>query len=75
MTPMIEQWVVYEKPRDYPDSFVARQWLIDKDGPRFGGAVLVSDSLESIRRALSAAGLTCLARDPNDDPVIVEVWL
>lgn len=63
-------WVVYENPKDYPGSFVARPGVT-------GGmacAVLLADTLDELRADLPP-GLTRLERDPTDDPVIVEVWL
>lgn len=70
------QWVIYEKPKDYPSGFVVRRWLISTEGDcgiypeRL--ALYAASLLEA--RALVPAGLYCLARSPEDDACIVEVW-
>jgi hypothetical protein len=71
-------YAIYEHPRDYPHSFVARRWrLVDgaKEPDRL--PLVVGPTLEAVREVLhcSAFGLTRLERDPYDDPVIVEVWI
>jgi hypothetical protein len=69
-------WTVYDHPRDMPHCFVARLSMIGEGPePRATGTILISDSLEPLREAFIAQGLTCIARSPNDDPVIVECWL
>jgi hypothetical protein len=71
------QWTVYVRPKDYPDKFVARRWVIA------GGEscvfwptteVIVAETLDQVRAALPR-GLYCLPRFLNDDPAILEVWL
>lgn len=68
-------WVVYREPSDYPGKYVVRcHWS------RPGGRIEVDpdcatfDSLEAARDALPP-GLFNMHRQPDDDPVIVEVWL
>lgn len=63
-------WVVYEKPLDFPDKFVARKWIDNQPTLEF----LEADTLESIRNKLPV-GLYCLERSPGDDKKIVESWL
>ena len=72
-------WTVYERPRDYPDEFVARRFTV---GPHLGGTcagptddVLRAAHLAALRAQLLARGLVCIARHPEDDPCIVETWL
>lgn len=62
--------VVYCRPRDYPNSYVARVF----NGNRPTNVVIVKDSLAEIRGALPD-GMIRLGRDANDDPVIVETWI
>lgn len=64
-------WTVYDHPRDYPNQFVARRFDVDQPT----SDVFVADDLETLREILAAEGLTRLARDPDDDAKIVEVWL
>ena len=66
----IPMWVVYDHPSDMPEQFVARKWLTDKHTEAF----FLGETLEVLRAKLPQ-GLTRLARHPNDDPAIVEVWL
>lgn len=64
-------WTVYEKPSDYPNSYVARRFVNEQPLAE----VIVSGTLADIRRQMIHMGLTCLQRDPGDEPQIVEVWL
>lgn len=73
---ILNVWVVYDHPLDQPDYYVVRRQWADKDGViqkdrRSYGFV----TLERARGWLQQMGLTCLARAPEDDPVIVETWL
>jgi len=70
MSRELEIWTLYDHPRDYPNSYVARKFLNDKPTSEF----MVSPSLASLRKYFDQKGLLCLNRDPNDDPVIVETW-
>lgn len=70
----LPMWVIYDHPSDYPSSFVVRrQWA--GNGKVFADAkCFLCQSLEAAR-AVVPPGLHCIARDPADDPVIVETWL
>lgn len=74
--PRIEmsQWVVYERPRDYPNKFVLRRWDIRAGSMIATDDLQTADSLAAIRKAVPA-GLYRLKRFEEDDPCIVEVWL
>lgn len=63
-------FVLYKRPLDYPEHFVVRRWENDK--PTHD--VWLADTLEGARGKLPP-GLYRLARDPGDDPVIVETWI
>lgn len=72
----LSMWVVYAHPKDDPDVFVARRWELGQAGGLEPTMVVMRDAdLERLRGVLRARGLFHLARDPADDPVIVEVWL
>lgn len=73
MTGELSQWVIYDHPADFPDSYVARRWTI---GPRGIGRTddIRIGTLEQLREPLQEAGLFMLTRSPEDDPTIVEVW-
>jgi phage terminase Nu1 subunit (DNA packaging protein) len=69
-------WTITWNTSDYPRKAVARPHLVGGEtlGPVAQYAMLLADSLDQLREQLPA-GLTKMARDPNDDPVIIEVWL
>ena len=67
------QWVVYERPRDYPTGFVARMHVaLPRPEPTV--CALYAATIAELREALPM-GLCCLARFEGDDPAIVEVWI
>lgn len=73
--PSLPMWVLYDHPQDAPDHFVARLWEAYSPQPTATNNVFLSRSLEDLRTWLAEQGLTCLPRYPEDDPVIIEVWL
>lgn len=84
----MEIYVIYENPSDYPGQFVVRRWRIidpirvDLLKHRLILPVLqpdqhpvaVADSLEKVRSKIPHS-CTRTAPHPEDDPVILEVWL
>jgi hypothetical protein len=72
----LTMWTVYSHPKDYPDHFIARKWLIGskRDEPEATDEVVARFSLDEVRTALPP-GLYCIGRKTGDDPCIVEVWL
>ena len=64
-------WTVYDHPNDFPHCFVARLF----DGERPTATIMVAGEIETIRARLVALGLAKLARHPDDDQKIMEVWL
>jgi hypothetical protein len=71
---MLPLWVVYDHPSDYPDDYVARQFVIGIEGDKPTDRMMIG-ALDSIRAALCNLGLGCIQRSEEDDPVIVECWL
>ena len=73
---MLRIWTVYERPKDYPDSYVARLFEVDADGSRPTESIIICERLEQLQDMLEfEMHLTKLMRHPEDDPVIVETWL
>lgn len=74
--PFMSVWVVYNRPRDFPDKYVARRWDILRGQVEPVPTVehLTADSLDEIRRLVPPC-LACLPRYDDDDASIVEVWL
>lgn len=70
----MDMWVIYDRPKDFLDQYVVRQWFI-------GPGVIFADEQAYLAATLEAAramiptGLTPIPRKPDDDPVIVEVWI
>ncbi|MFA5922334.1 MAG: hypothetical protein WC856_13745 [Methylococcaceae bacterium] len=70
---MLEIWTIYDHPRDFPDSFVARKFVQDKPTDEF----LVAGTLTEVRKILqnlSDQSLHWIPRLPDDDSCIVESW-
>lgn len=77
-------WVVYSHPSDHPDHIVVRrQWAWSIQWPNgrrvpalhFDAHPYLLPSLGVARGFLRTQGLTCIGRQPGDDPVIVETWI
>lgn len=64
--PMI---VIYNKPKNYPEHYIARLW----DGNKPTNYTIIRDSLDSIRAAIPP--MNRISRSEKDDPVIVETWI
>jgi len=64
-------WVVYDRPSDFPDCFVARLWMGEKPTDE----MMMSADLGQMRRALECRGKVRVDRSPDDHPRIVETWL
>ena len=67
-------FVVYFNPKDFPNKYVVRRQVAGPGTVQIDAEpLIVCGSLQQARSAISAD--TRLDRDPDDDPVIVEVWL
>jgi hypothetical protein len=71
----IRIWAVYNRPKDFPDHFVAREHLVFRGFHAPTDNFIQSKDLNVIREHMIAMGKFCLARHPNDDPNILESWL
>jgi hypothetical protein len=72
----LAMWTVYDNPRDYPGKYVARRFDVDASGPKPSASIIVMEDLDKLRDVLAfEMHLTCLTRDPDDEPQIVETWL
>lgn len=69
-------WTVYDHRADFPDTCVARQFIIDRE-PIPTPRALFANTLDELRDILTFLypDLVCLTRNPWDEPQIVEVWL
>ena len=75
MTDGLHMWTIYDHPTDYPEYYVARRSVIAAGHTDAEPHAYLSKSLEGLRDMMVRMGLVCLARHPQDDPVIVETWL
>jgi len=71
MSETLSLWTIYDHPTDYPNNFVARRFDLDRPTPEH----IVANSLDELRQMMMNAGLSCLTRNPEDEPHIVETWL
>jgi len=73
---VMRQWVVYYIPGTVVLArYCARLWEISHDGRMTATQTIrTANTLKEVRAKLPA-GLYPLARDPSDDPAILEVWL
>lgn len=68
-------WVIYHRPKDFPDGYVLRCQYAMPDGTvKADDMAWQTESLEAARKIVPP-GLTMMARNPEDDPHIVETWL
>jgi hypothetical protein len=68
-------WVIYHRPKDYPDGYVLRCQYAMPDGTVKADSIAwQTESLEDARR-LVPIGFTKMARHDDDDPHIVETWI
>lgn len=67
-------WTIYDHPKDYPDSFVARRSVIGKHETITTTDMFVADTLDELH-ALLPPGMAWIPRMKMDDPKIVGVWI
>jgi len=69
----LAMWTVYDHPKDYPDHFIARKWLVGSKRAEPEATDEVIARLLCMRYVhCLPPGLYCLARNEEDDPVVVE---
>lgn len=74
MTGDLPWWTVYERPRDFPHCWVAREFLIRSGETVATDNMIIGPTLDMVRSALPP-GLVCIPRSPEDEPHIVESWI
>ncbi|HTF67534.1 MAG TPA: hypothetical protein VK638_33125 [Edaphobacter sp.] len=67
-------WVVYERPKDYPASYVVRRHVMSQGGGYATPDHSVHATLDEARAAVPPWTVR-LRRDPNDEPQILESWI
>jgi hypothetical protein len=71
----LEIWTVCFNPSDFPGKYTCRRTTVHKGASVVDPECYVAERLITIRREMMRRGLTRLARNEEDDPVIVECWL
>ncbi len=80
---MMELFVVYKQPSDYPDSYVTRRQVLRDDGSLWvdrhpcavASVTMGETALEAVRLPPMSKGLVQMPPMPGDDPCILEMWL
>jgi hypothetical protein len=71
----LPMYVVYRRPRDYPEQYVVRIQRVSRGGVEPDREPFaLGPPLADVRAALPP-GLYNLGRQPDDEPQIVEVWV
>jgi hypothetical protein len=68
-------WSVYERPDDFPHSFIARRFELYAGDVDATNDVIASHDLGLLRRRLTKVGLHSIPRFEDDDPKIIESWI
>jgi hypothetical protein len=63
-------WVIYERPADFPEFYVARPFIGERGLP----VHMLAKELAILRQRLPAH-LYPMMRNAFDDPVILETWI
>jgi hypothetical protein len=71
----LDIYVIYARPRDLPAPFVVRKQSVWPSGTISIAAEASTFGSLADARASLPPGLFCIAREPSDDPVIVESWV
>lgn len=71
----LELWVIYLWPRDFPDKVVARKWRAGAGGTVGTDDIRKFETLAWADDFFRSRGLTFIAAEPGDDPVIVGSWM
>jgi hypothetical protein len=71
---ILSMWTVYDRPKDHPTEFIVRRFACTAEGP-IPTLDAYTGPLDLIRESLLQAGLIRLARNPDDEPQIVETWI
>lgn len=74
--PMVVMFVIYDGPSDYPGKYVVRRWCVTAGGEVRPDADPAATT-GTLRQARShiPSHYKRMARLPDDDPCIVEVWV
>jgi hypothetical protein len=73
---VLNVWTIYDHPKDFPDTYVARRFEVGKGREL---PIVTNDTvqgeLQIVRESFRRCGLTCFTRNEQDEPQIIESWL
>lgn len=77
MNALLEQWVIYDHPRDHPEHIVLRRWTVGPGGIVPDSAAHLCTNVDVARAIILANYPEAYPLDPSpeDDPTIIEVWI
>jgi hypothetical protein len=73
--PELELWCVYDHPKDEPEHFIARKWLMVRGQMIPTRETITHQNLDALRGFLQHTGLSRFERMAADDASILETWL
>ena len=76
--PVLRMYTVYRDPIDLPGvRWAVREFVISSrgNGPQAARLLGTAITLELARLLIPDGADVCIARSPDDDPVIVETWI
>lgn len=70
-------WVIYAKPKDFPNHYVARAQHMNLESKDilFDETALVAETPDPLRIKLHLMGRNKIERMEGDDPCILETWI
>jgi hypothetical protein len=68
-------WVIYDRPKDFPDGYVLRAQWATKGGITASQEAWYSKTIDNLHSLLPMWALTRMGPYPGDDPCIAEVWM
>jgi hypothetical protein len=71
---MLDMYVVYDHPTDFPNHFVVRHWIIGAGSAKPTDRCVIGKTLDEVRTAIPAYYVR-LERSPEDEPQILESWV
>jgi hypothetical protein len=71
---ILSMWTIYNHPRDFPDSFVARRFEVAME-PVATNDIIIARELDPLRTTMMEAGLVVMTRNERDEEQIVETWV
>lgn len=76
---ILDGWTIFDHPTDFPDFFVSRRWIANRDGAVTATQDVLKhknlDTLRGMTERVAGRPLHRLDRLLADQPNILEVWI